>query len=321
MLPRSLIIAVVALATVAVPLVPGVSNDVRAQAAAPTVVTAADPQLARVRLAIEAAERGQFDASQYADLTRHPLYGWVEYAGLRRNIDTLSNSQAQAFLARYAGQAVAEVFREIWLAAAARREDWPAFLAAWKPLPSNNLGKSNELRCAELNARQALGRADAQWVADAQALWRSTGKALPNTCDAPINVLAAKGGLTPELRWERIENAAAEWQPAVMRNAARGLSTADAALANDYAAFFEAVHERALRWPKTERSRHIASHGLARLAKSVPLAGEAQLPKYAQALGFSDAERGRVLYQAALDGRLVRTRIRTPPQRGARYQL
>ncbi|HEY0661337.1 MAG TPA: transglycosylase SLT domain-containing protein [Lysobacter sp.] len=308
MLPRILFSAFAALAISVAPLVIGSSEDVHAQttpAVAPptraaTVVVQADPQLARVRLAIEAAERGQFDASQYADLTRHPLYGWIEYASLRRNIDTLPNPQAQAFLARYNGQAVAEAFREIWLAAVARREDWPAFLAAWKPLPSNNLGKSNELRCAELNARQALGRADAQWVADAQALWRSTGKALPGTCDAPFNVLAAKGGLTPELRWQRIESAAAEWQPAVMRSAARGLSTADAALANDYAAFLEAVHERALTWPKTERSRRIASHGLARLAKSVPMAGEAQLPKYAQALGFSEADRGRVLYQAAL---------------------
>jgi len=303
MLPRTLIIALAALAatvaTSACAQSPAASTVVAPRRVV-TLVADADPQLARLRLALEAAERGQFDASQYADLVRHPLYGWIEYAGLRHRIDTLSNPQAQAFLSRYQGQAVAEAFREIWLAAVARREDWPAFVAAWKPLPSNSLGKNNELRCAELNARQALGRADALWLRDAQALWRSTGKALPQACDAPFSVLAAKGGLSPELRWERIEKAAAEWQPAVMRQAARGLSNADTALANDYAAFLEAVHERALAWPKTERSRRIASHGLARLAKSVPMAGEAQLQKYAQALGFTEEDRGRVLYQAAL---------------------
>jgi len=255
----------------------------------------ADPQRAQVRAAIEAAERGDFDAAQYAALTRHPLYGWIEYAGLRRDIDTLSNTQAQAFLARYRGQAVAEAFREIWLAALSRRQDWPAFRAAW----SSSID-SDTLRCAELDARQATGAADGQWVNDAQALWRSTGKPLPSTCDAPFALLAAKGGLPPALRWERIEKAAAEWQPAVMRSAARGLPSDDFVLANDYAAFLEAVHERALTWPKTERSRRIASHGLARLAKSVPIAAEAQLEKYASALGFTPEDRNRVLYQAAL---------------------
>ncbi|RDZ26060.1 lytic transglycosylase domain-containing protein [Lysobacter silvisoli] len=255
-----------------------------------------DPQLPRVRAALEAAERGQFDAAQYADLARHPLYGWVEYAGLRRNIDSVGNAQAQSFLGRYGNQAAGTAFREVWLAAAARREDWPAFMAAWKP----ELAKNTGLRCAELSARQALRQADAQWTRDAQAVWTASGKALPNECDAPMALLAAQGGLTSELRWRRIDAAAAEWLPAVMRSAARGLPADEQAQANDYAAFLEAVNERALSWPKTERSRRMASYGLARLGKSAPVAAEAQLPKYANALGFSDEDRGRVLYQVAL---------------------
>ncbi len=137
------------------------------------------------RAALEAAERGQ---PAPANLASHPLYGWLEYATLRRNIDTLSNAQAQAFLSRYNGQAVVEAFREIWLPALSRREDWSAFRAAWKP------GIDSEtLRCAELNARQATGAADAQWVRDAQALWR-TGKPLPGACDDVFALLAVKGG-------------------------------------------------------------------------------------------------------------------------------
>ncbi|MEO6364856.1 MAG: transglycosylase SLT domain-containing protein [Luteimonas sp.] len=245
------------------------------------------------RAALEAAERGQ-PAANPASLASHPLAGWLQYATLRRNIDTLSNAQAQAFLSRYNGQAVAEAFREIWLPALSRRQDWAAFRAAWKP------GIDNEaMRCAELNARQATGAADAQWIRDGQALWR-TGKPLPGACDDVFALLSVKGGLTPARRWERIELAAAEVQPSVMRSSARGLPADEAALANDYAAFLEAVHERALTWPKTPRSRLVASHGLARLAKSSPIAGETQLPKYASALGFTEADRGRVLYQAAL---------------------
>src|SRR3546814_5134943 len=85
-----------------------------------------------------------------------------------------------------------------------------------------------------------------------------------------------------------------------MRAAARGLPADQFALANDYAAFFDAVHDRALQWPKTPRSRLIASHGLARLAKSTPAAAENALPRFAQALGFTEQDRGRVLYQVAL---------------------
>ncbi|TXH75152.1 MAG: lytic murein transglycosylase [Lysobacteraceae bacterium] len=244
------------------------------------------------RDALEAAEKGLTPPPLP---TGHLLSGWIEYAGLRRNIDTLPAAEGRAFLERYRGQAVAEAFRPEWLAALARREDWPALRASW----TTDI-RDTALRCAELNARQALGAADALWTRDAQALWRSSGKSLPKDCDAPMSILAARGGLTPELRWERIEKAAAEWQPGVMRAAARGLPAEDFALANDYAAFVEAVHERALGWPKTPRSRLIASHGLARLAKSLPASVDSALPKFANALGLSEAERGRALYQAAL---------------------
>ena len=253
----------------------------------------AAPGDAQVQAALQAAEAGQdYDA---AAIAASPVAGWVEYASLRRNIDTLPPQRGQDFLARYRGQAVAEAFRQVWLPALARRQDWPDFLAAWSPSVQDT-----SLRCVALNARQALGQVDAGWTADAQAIWRSSGKSLPGECDAVFAILAARGGLPPALRWERIDKAAGEWQPAVMRAAARGLPAGDAALANDYAAFFEAVNERALNWPRTDRSRWMASQGLARLAKSVPVAAEAQLPRYAQALGFSEADRGRVLYQVAL---------------------
>ena len=250
-----------------------------------------DAQRSQINAALIAAEKGQPVAP---GLEKHPLYGWVELATLRRNIDTVSNTQAQAFLKRYEGQAVADAFRAAWLPALSRRQDWPTLLAAWKP--TTNVA----LRCAELNARQATGKADAQWTSDAQALWRSTGKSLPDGCDPVFAVLASKGGLPTELRWERIDLAAAEQQPAVMRSVARGLPAAEAALANDYAAFLDNVHPRALNWPRNPRSANMAMQGLMRLAKSSPASAESQLPQYASALGMDETQRGKVLYEAAL---------------------
>ena len=229
-----------------------------------------DTQRPQIQAALQAAEGGQFDAGQYPGLAAHPLYGWVEFTDLKRNIDTLSTARAQSFLTRYQGQAVAEAFRAAWLPALSRRQDWPTLLAAWKPI--SNVG----LQCAELNARQALGKADAQWTADAQKLWTRSGKALPDSCDPVFALLAAQGGLPPALRWERIDKAAAEQLPAVMRGAARGLPAAEAAQASDYASFLETVSPRALNWPRTERSRKIAMYGLMRLAKSHQAAAELQ---------------------------------------------
>ena len=250
-----------------------------------------EAQRSQIGAALAAAEKGQPIAP---GLEKHPLYGWVELATLKRNIDTLSTAQAQAFLKRYEGQAVADALRAVWLPALSRGQDWPTLLAAWKP--TTNVA----LQCAELNARQATGKADAQWIRDAQALWRSTGKSLPDGCDPVFAVLASKGGLPPELRWERIDLAAAEQQPAVMRSVARDLPAAEAALANDYAAFLDNVHSRALNWPKTKRSGDMAMQGLMRLAKSAPAAAEMQLPQYADALGMNEQQRGKVLYEAAL---------------------
>ncbi|WP_313347642.1 transglycosylase SLT domain-containing protein [Stenotrophomonas sp.] len=253
-----------------------------------------DAQRAQLKAAIENAERGQFDPGQAAALGKHPLYGWLEYANLRRNIDTVSNAQAQDFLARYNGQAVASSFRSVWLPAVARRQDWPTLLGNW--VPTDNVG----LRCAQLNARQATGKADAQWVSDAQAIWRSTGKSLPDACDPVFAVLDAKGGLSAELRWARIDAAADAQQPAVMRSAARGLPAADLALANTYAAFVDTPNASALNWPRNDRSRRIATDGLAKLAKADPGATEQQLPQYASALQLTAAQQADVRYQIAL---------------------
>ncbi len=253
---------------------------------------------AQVRAALEAADRGQFNPGDYLGLWSHPghpLQGWVQYAQFKYNTDAVPDATAKAFLDAHDGEAVGQAFRELWLASASRRQDWPAFRAAWSPSI-----KSAGLRCAELNARQATGAADAQWVSDAQALWRSNGKPWPTECETPFALLASKGGLPPALRWERIDKSAAEWNSGAMRAAAQGLPPDELAQANDYAAFIDSVNDHALTWPKTARSRWMASQGLARLGKSAPLAAETQLPKYAQALDFSEADRGRVLYQVAL---------------------
>ena len=307
MLPRPLPIVLAALATSFATIacaqstpVPPAQEVASAPLQRPTpgapIKPQVDPRQARVAAAIQAAELGSFDAASYGDLADHPLYRWVEYASLRRNIDDVTEARATGFLQRYKGEAVAEEFRELWLAASARREDPAAFLKAW-----DDEVTSTKLRCARLDAQRVLGRTDAQWTNDAQAIWNgSKGKSLPDDCDPVFAALAERGGLTDAMRWQRIEEAANEWQPGVMRASARGLPADQQALAEDYAAFINAPHPRALSWPKTDRSRLVASQGLAKLGKADPDRAEALLPQYASALGFTEADRGRAMYMIAL---------------------
>lgn len=266
-----------------------------ASARASTLEPLTDPRLPRIEQAIGAAQSGQFRAVEYRDLADHPLFAWVEYASLRRGLDGLPSARAQDFLQRRGGQAAGETFRRAWLMQLARREDWSGFLAAWR-----DGADDTPLACHKLHAEQALGRAGQDWNARAQAIWLSSGRSLPNACDPVFDTLAARGGLTAELRWQRFDKATDAWQSGMMRSIARGLPADQRELANDYAAFIDSPHTRALRWPKTERSRRVASQGLARLGKADPDRAEQLLPQYAQALQFDDADRGRALYQIAL---------------------
>ena len=271
-----------------------VSGSARAQAAAPPKLQLPMPD-ASLRAAFDAATRGQLDDATRARYATHPLAGWLEYTALRGDFATLPADRGAAFLARYADAPVAGTFRNEWLAALAKRQEWQAFLASWQGGIDDTA-----LRCMHLNARMATGATDAAWMRDAQALWRSSGRSLPAACDAPFATLDARGGLSAGLRWERIELAAGEGQSGVMRAIGKGLAGDDAAMASRYAAYLDAPDASAAQWAKTPRSRLIASAALAKLAKSSPARVETLLPGVASALGFNEQQRTAVLYQAAL---------------------
>ncbi|MBS7458040.1 lytic transglycosylase domain-containing protein [Coralloluteibacterium stylophorae] len=232
-----------------------------------------------------------------ASLADHPLYRWVEYAALRRELRHATAERIGAFLERHPGEPVAELLRDAWVAELVRRRDWSAFRAFY--VAPADAAPSDTLACASLVARQATGTLDAAWWADLESAWR-VGRSMPDLCDGPFATAAAAGRLTPELRWARLDLAAEAGNPGVMRAAAAGLADADRALAEDYAAFVAEPHDRAAGWPRSERSRRIAAQGLALQARKDPDAAEARLARLAAALGMSEPEQAPALYQIAL---------------------
>ena len=255
-------------------------------------------RLASVRDALNQADAGRLDPNGVKRFAKDPLLPWIEYAALRHDLATVDPAAVRDFLIRNDGQVAASLLREAWLAELDRRKDWKNFRASY-------VATTNEsLRCADLAARQAAGEADskegaAAWTDDALALWQ-TGDALSDDCAAAFALLEARGKLTPELRWKRIVAAAEDATTFVMRSAARGLPAEQAALANSYATFIESPHEQTASWPPIERSRRIAVVGLTRLARRDPASAVAYLSKLTTTLQMSEADRGRVLYAAAL---------------------
>ena len=249
-----------------------------------------------VRQAFDAAARGNLDPALLAAHRHQPLRGWIEFTALRRDLAALPVERGEEFLRRHGSQPVGDAFRAEWLPALGKRGEWQALLSAWR-----DGIESPALRCLQLQARHQLGRGDAAWVREAQAIWRSSGKSLPDSCDAVFAQLAAQGALDDALRWQRFDLAADAQQAGVMRAIGRGMASPEnTRLATTYAAYMDAADASAGNWPKTARSRLVAAAALAKLGKAAPDRAEALLPNVAQALGFSEAERGRVQYQVAL---------------------
>ena len=251
---------------------------------------------ADLQRAFASADAGTLTEAALAAQRHQPLHAWLEFASLRRGMATLPVERGEAFLRRHGSQPVGDAFRVEWIPALGKRGEWQALLSAWR-----DGIQSTALRCLQLQARQQLGRNDAGWVREAQSVWRSSGKSLPDSCDPVFAQLATQGGLDDALRWERFDLAADAQQPGVMRSIGRGMAaTENATLASTYAAYMDGADASAGTWPKTARSRLVAAAALANLGKAAPDRAEAVLPAVSQALGFSEAERGRVLYQVAL---------------------
>lgn len=266
-------------------------------ASAAVTAQVAPPDLSRQRPAVleafRVAEQGRFSVQDAARIADHPLRGWVEATALRRRMANARVAEVRVALRQFAGQPAADWLREAWLLELAKRRDWTTFRADYRP------SASLELRCADLSARLATGATDAAWIADGRALWL-TGRALPASCDLPFQSLQSLGQLGDDLRWQRIDLAAAAGQTGLMRLLAADLPAAEAARVRDYADFIDAPHARAARWPRDARSRNVAAEGLARLAQRSPDAAQAQLATLAPVLGLDEAQRGKVLYQIAL---------------------
>lgn len=129
------------------------------------------------------------------------LEGHATMAFLRHRIDAVPADRVRRFLERHADLAGSDDFQVAWLRELADRE-------AWQRLDASYAGQRDvHVRCAVVEAREALGRTDAA-VALALDLWH-VGYRQPGRCNKAFELLQREGELTPQRLRERMRLAVA----------------------------------------------------------------------------------------------------------------
>ena len=190
-------------------LLPGLSATSNAIAKSTSLLednaisTAQDARLERQRTQYQQAEHA-FKKRHYGTYKRlskslqdYPLYPYLEYKSLTRNLSSVSSKSAQKFLNENEDSVIGDRFRLKLINHAARNKRWQTVIDTYRP----EFGVSTE--CKYLNALIHTQQAELAFPR-IEALWLSA-KSQPKSCDAPFKAWEARGYKTPEIVWQRFK--------------------------------------------------------------------------------------------------------------------
>lgn len=174
-------------------------------------------QRKQFRAAYKALNNGQKTKSDQLTngLELYPLYPFLRFEQLRRNLHRAKTGDIQKFLSANEDSALGEYLRTRWLRQLANRGHWKTFLAAYRPQ------SSEKLRCEQLLARVKTNALEGV-IQDAIPLWL-TGKSQHEQCDPAFAMLYKSSLMTDDLVWQRIGLTMNEGKPALANYLARRL--------------------------------------------------------------------------------------------------
>ncbi len=147
------------------------------------------------KAAFERGDRGKLEILA-PKLAGHILESYVEYWQLRAKLDTASDDEVRAYLARWPGSPLGDRLRVEWLKSLGKRAQWETFGAEYPPPAGEDL----ELACLGIQyRRQQEGNAA---LAAAKPLW-FTGQSTPDACEPLFVALIASGDIAPADRRAR----------------------------------------------------------------------------------------------------------------------
>ncbi|MBK1724868.1 transglycosylase SLT domain-containing protein [Thiocystis violacea] len=240
-------------------------------AGAPDDFIAAEQALAR-------GDRDTFERLSQG-LQDYPLYPYLRFAQLTRDLDATADADIEAFLDDDPDAQLVTRLRRAYLRRLADAGRWSDYARVYRP------DDSVERQCLYLRALIETGAGDAA-MTQVAPLWRS-GRSRPRACDPVFDAWREAGGLTPELTWQRIRLAMeagglglARYLGQLLPEEERAWHARWLALAQDPAATLAAG---GFDDPHPMRAAMLAD-GIARLARRSPLEAATELQRYASAL-------------------------------------
>lgn len=199
-------------------------------------------------------------------LTSYPLYPYLEYREIRRNLGKVKAERVQEFLDHQEHTPLAWRLRNAWLDRLARRGDWQTYLDFSGP------DGSTKRRCNRLQALIRTGQADFAY-AQVEPLWLK-GESQPKECDPVFKAWREAGYLTSDRVWARIELAMSGRELRLARYLGRFLEPQD----QTWLDLWLKVHRDPARQLKAQalqtdhpQKNRVLLHGIKRLARKDPI--------------------------------------------------
>lgn len=149
----------------------------------------------------------------------YPLYPYLEYKLLKKNLSKLPNHKVQTFLEDYSDTPLADHLRWRWLNLLADQKRWQDYLDFYQPQ------KKTDRQCHYVNALLQTGQKKAAF-AQVEPLWLY-GKSRPKACDPAFAAWKKSSYFNAELVWQRIELAMAQKQISLAKYLGKQLPAAD----------------------------------------------------------------------------------------------
>jgi soluble lytic murein transglycosylase len=234
-------------------------------------------------------------AGRARGLEAYPLFPYLEFAALQRDLSSAHAAEVRAFLLRHDGSLLADDLRKHWLEHLAQGKHWRDLLADWRP--QTDLA----LRCAHTTARIQVG-GDTSLRTDALDLWLN-GRSLPPACDTVVQWLTREHALDAAHVWRRIELAYGQGQSSLITYLARTLAPSEQALAHRWVLLAtnpDATLSKAATWPAQAHTRRAVALAIARLARRDATRAAQHWQRLSVPLGFTESEHGIALAGIAL---------------------
>lgn len=221
-----------------------------------------------------------------AALRSYPLEPYLAYEALNRRLGSASNRELDKFFTEHGDLPQASRLKLRWLRLLAQRRDWQPFLDHYDPRL-----ELTELDCLYGRYLLESGQREAG-QAQAERLWL-VGTSQPDECDGLFRLWSNQGGLTEDLRWQRLRLATLAGNLGLATHLASNLTTlrADGQLLLEVARTPERLSQSQRFQRDDARMAEIVGLGLRRLARRDPERALELLDQYAPHLTFPTEEK------------------------------